>query len=211
MGCSVFPALKSQKLKRIRKRQRMKWNGMKSIVPSAMNQILIRDIETKYFLNFIMETFSNKYLLTASEILWSENSDIKLNSNCDSNNWIGNQNENETKVCTWSGSKPHFVLRSHAPFYWATITRKFWRHNSLVKTISGFTVIYFRLLMLIIVFSNSIEFTLSGISWFSFTYGWIWREWNSKWISGLWLRYSDDARLFEREEWYFERSSCIAR
>jgi hypothetical protein len=176
-----------------------------------MNQILICSIETKYFLNFTMETLSNKYLLTASKILWSENSDIKLNSNCDSNNWKGNQHENETKVCTWSGSKPHFALRRHVPCDWATITLKCLPNNSLVKTISGFTVIDFRLLMLIIVLSNSIEFPLSGISWFSFTYRWSWTEWNSKWISGLWFRYSDDARLFEREEWCFERSSCIAR
>jgi hypothetical protein len=50
-----------------------------------MNQILICDIEPKYFLNFTMETLSNKYLLSASKILGSENSDIKLNSNSDSN------------------------------------------------------------------------------------------------------------------------------
>jgi hypothetical protein len=55
----------------------MKWNGMKSIIPSAMNQTLICDIETHDFLDFTGETLSD---------LWSENLDIKLNSDCDSNN-----------------------------------------------------------------------------------------------------------------------------
>jgi hypothetical protein len=90
---------------------------MKSIVLSAMNQTLTCDIETNHFLNCTAEILSDRYLLTASRIICSENLDLKLNSDCDSNNCKGNQNETETKVCTWWESKPHFVLRSHAPFH----------------------------------------------------------------------------------------------
>jgi hypothetical protein len=59
---------------------------MKLIVPSAMNQILICDIETNYFLNFTSETLSDRYLSAALTIVWNEKFDIKLNSNCDFNN-----------------------------------------------------------------------------------------------------------------------------
>jgi hypothetical protein len=81
MSYSVLSELKSLKLKRI-------WesHGMKSIVPSEMNQTLICDIETNHFLNFTVESLNDRYLLTASKILWNENLDIKLNSDCDSNN-----------------------------------------------------------------------------------------------------------------------------
>jgi hypothetical protein len=64
----------------------MKMNGMKSIIPSAMNRTLICDIETNDFLNLTAETLSDRYRLTASKVLWSEHLDIKLNSDCDSNN-----------------------------------------------------------------------------------------------------------------------------
>jgi hypothetical protein len=50
--------------------QVMEWHGMKSIIPSAMNQTLICDIETNVFLNFTAETLSDRYLLTAATILW---------------------------------------------------------------------------------------------------------------------------------------------
>jgi hypothetical protein len=170
---------------------------MKSIIPSAMNQSMIYDIETNHFLNCTAEILSARYLLTTSTMIWSENLDIKLNSDCDFNNCQGNENEseNETKVCSRWGSKPHFVLRSHAPFHWATITLKFLQNNSFVKKISRLIVIYFRLLLLIIVFSSPIEFKLSGISSCSVTYGSIWREWNQKWIPRLWFRHFDDHQI----------------
>jgi uncharacterized protein (DUF2237 family) len=86
MSYSAFPELKSKKLKRILKSNGMKWDGMKSTGTSALNLTLICDIETNYFLKFRAETLNDRYLLTASKILWSENLDIKLNSDCDSNN-----------------------------------------------------------------------------------------------------------------------------
>jgi hypothetical protein len=58
---------------------------MKSIVPSAMHQTLTCDIEINHFLNYTAEILSDRYLLTASTILLSENLEIKLNSDCDSN------------------------------------------------------------------------------------------------------------------------------
>jgi hypothetical protein len=81
MSYPVLPELKNMKLKRI-----WKSNGMKSIIPSAMNQTLICDIETNYFPNLTAENLSYRYLLAASKILWSENLGIKLNSDCDFNN-----------------------------------------------------------------------------------------------------------------------------
>jgi hypothetical protein len=99
-----------------------------------MNQTLICDIETNHFLNCTAEILSDKYMLTASKIIWSENLDIKLNSDCDSSNCKDNQNEheNETKVYTCWGLKPHFMLQSYAPFHKATATLKFLQDNSLV-------------------------------------------------------------------------------
>jgi hypothetical protein len=64
----------------------MERNGMKSFLLFAMHQTFIWDIETNHCLNCTAEILSDRYVLTASKIPWSETFDIKLNGDCDSNN-----------------------------------------------------------------------------------------------------------------------------
>jgi hypothetical protein len=53
---------------------------------SAMNPTLIRDSETHCFRNFRAEMLNDRNLLAGPRIFWSENLDIKLNSDYESNN-----------------------------------------------------------------------------------------------------------------------------
>jgi hypothetical protein len=60
---------------------------MRSLVPSVMSSILVRDIQTDCFLNLTAEALSDRDLLTSLKILWSGNLEIKLNSDGKPNNY----------------------------------------------------------------------------------------------------------------------------
>jgi hypothetical protein len=62
----------------------MKWND--GDIAFAMNSTSVYYRETNDFLNFAAEISMDRHLVTASGMFGSENSDTKLNSDCEFNN-----------------------------------------------------------------------------------------------------------------------------
>jgi predicted Zn-ribbon and HTH transcriptional regulator len=102
----------------------MEWNEVDRFICDESNLDL--RCETNHFLNLTMEILNDRYLLIASKILWSENSDIKLNSDCESDNCsLSNPRISYTLVISVTFELRSFNSRYHIH------PRSFTRRNSV--------------------------------------------------------------------------------
>jgi hypothetical protein len=110
---------------------------MRSIFPSATNPILIRDIETNYFLNFSVEISNERNWFLEWEFGYQ--TEFWL--------WIQQLKRQSEWECNKSlrpiGIEPTVSPSGHAPFHWAMNVLRLLQNKPLVHTISGFTAIYF--------------------------------------------------------------------